>query len=83
MFRVILEFPGSDWAGHDIQIVGFIAGHRSKGMVALRHQDDIAVFNADGFIQGAIVVVNPLERKALPGIQFVIIGFLQVGFMGR
>lgn len=55
------------------------------GMIALWHQHDVAILDGKGLVQLACTAcigigVDPLERKALAGIQPVIVGLLQIGF---
>src|ERR1700730_14658503 len=63
--RIVAENPFPLGAGHDIEIVEIVAVRRADGMVAPRHQDDIAVIDADRLIEGAIVSVDALESEAL------------------
>jgi hypothetical protein len=56
---------------------------RPDRVVAARHQHHVAVLDADGLVQAAVVGIDALEGEALGRVDAVIIGLLQRRLLGR
>ena len=83
MFLGVVEFPGPPGPSHDVEVVQLIAMDRRAGVIAPGHQGHIAIFHRHGFIELAVIGVNPLEGKALGWVDPVIIGLFQSRLVGQ
>ena len=81
MVLVIVEPPDALWSRHHIQIIHIIAMGGCDRVVSARDQYDIGIMEAHGLIDRPVIGIDALEGKSLRGIDAVVIGFLQHGFM--
>ncbi len=65
MLWIVAINPIALRTGHDIQVVQVITVSGADRMVAARHQDDIAVVHANGFVEIALIGIHTLESKSL------------------
>ena len=56
---------------------------RYHWVITARHHHHVVVLNRTGFVDVAVVRIDPLERKTLRRAEPVVIGFLQLGFGRR
>ena len=81
MVRVVVEYPLSLRASHDIQVIEIVAVRRTYRVVAFGHHDDIVVRHGHGFVQAAIIGINALKRESLGWIDTVVIGLFETRFL--
>ena len=48
-------------------------------MVSAGDKDNVPIGHGHGFIQKAVICVNPLETKPVGWVEPVIVGFFQIG----
>ena len=77
MRRIVVEDPGPLRPGHDVQIVEIVTVRRADRVIAARHEDDVAIFDAHSFIERAIVGVDALKCEALRRVEAVIVDFFE------
>lgn len=68
---------------HDIEVIHIKPIRRPAGMVTAWHTDNIAVAYRHGLIKAAVIGIDPLNAKAIGGVQSVVIGFFQIGDSGK
>ncbi len=54
---------------------------RRAGVISLGHQRGHSVLDQQYFVEGAVVGIDPLEGKALMGVEPMIIGLFEIGFL--
>src|SRR5438094_4440366 len=75
--------PAPDRPGHHVQVVEVVPGSRGDGVIAARHQDDVAVADLDRLVQRAVVGVDELHGEPLGPRRAVVVGLLKVGLARR
>jgi hypothetical protein len=78
---VVTKNPIALGTRHDVKIVEVIAVSRTNGMVAPRHEDDIAVVHANRLVEIALIGIDTLKRKTLRGHQAMVVRLFQRGFL--
>jgi hypothetical protein len=64
---------------HDVQVVHLEAVGGAAGMVAARHQHNIAVLDRHRLVERSVVGVDPLDTEAFARFQAVVVGLFQIG----
>ena len=81
MVGVVLEPPRAARPGHDVEVIHLVPVKGGTRVIPLWHQNQIPVLDGHGLVKAAVVGIDPLDAKAGVGIDPVIIGFLQIGFV--
>src|SRR6185312_10483316 len=81
--RVVADDPLPYRPRHHIEIIEIVAVRRADGMIAARHEYDIAVFHAYGLIDTPVVRVDALESKALRRVEPMVVDLLELRLGGR
>ncbi|CAM4152861.1 hypothetical protein PAYE108092_20660 [Paracoccus yeei] len=55
----------------------------AAGVMAARHQGDVAVPDRHHLVQGPVVGIDALHRPAVPRVQAMVVGLLQIGDAGE
>ena len=69
-------------ASHNIEIVKITAGSCRDDVIALGDQNKFSIADSDTFIK-AFLIIYPLESEPICGRNMMVVGLLQIGFMGR
>ena len=75
--------PWSARAGERIQIVNVVPVGGDHGMIALRHEDEIAIAHGERFVDTPVRGIDLLDGKAFRAIDPEIVNLLQVHLVGR